>query len=105
MRAWGKPWSTENAPATSCALRALPVYDRGVEWIFGKPVEDLRLDELRAFLDDAGDEPLTWELKGDEREGRWVRREQVLKAVCGFANADRGRVLIIGGHKRRGASG
>ena len=60
---------------------------------------------LRAFLDDAGDEPLTWELKGDEKAGRWVRREQVLEAVCGFANSDRGGVLLIGGHKRRGAPG
>src|SRR4051794_2238162 len=73
-----------------------------MEWLFGKPLDELELKELRGFLDHAGHEPLTWEVKGDEHAGRWVRRDQVLKAVCGFANSDRGGVLIIGGHKRQG---
>lgn len=76
-----------------------------MDWIFGKPLDHLTLEDLRAFLNDAGDEPLTWELKGDEKAGRWVRREQVIENVCGFANSDRGGVLLVGGHKRKGAEG
>jgi hypothetical protein len=76
-----------------------------VEWIFDKPLDQLTLDDVRAFLNEAGHEPLTWEVKGDEREGRWIRAPQVLQAVCAFANSDRGGVLLIGGHKRRGPVG
>lgn len=73
--------------------------------IFGVPIDELDAEALRGFLDQAGDEPLTWELKGDEKNGRWIRRDQVLRAVCGFANSDRGGVLIVGGHKRRDRAG
>jgi hypothetical protein len=53
--------------------------------------EDLSLDKVREFLNAAAFEALTWEAKG----GVAPRSESVRKAVCGFANA-RGGTLILG---------
>lgn len=53
--------------------------------------ETLTLDEVREFLQGAAFEAITWEAKG----GTAPRKESVRKAVCGFANA-RGGTLILG---------
>jgi hypothetical protein len=53
--------------------------------------EDLTLDTVREFLNAAMFEALTWEAKG----GVAPRPESVRKAVCGFANAG-GGTLILG---------
>jgi hypothetical protein len=55
---------------------------------------------VETFLADAGDEGLTWEVKGDVKTSRWRRREQVEKAVGAFANSQLGGVLVIGAERR-----
>lgn len=59
--------------------------------IFGVPFDELDAGRLRAYLDQAGDEPLLWEAKGTE-----VHRNEVLRQVCGFANSHEGGYLILG---------
>jgi hypothetical protein len=60
--------------------------------IFGVPWDDLALEHVKAFLDDADDEPYLWEAKGG---GERLASRTVRKAVCGFANS-RGGWLIVG---------
>jgi hypothetical protein len=62
---------------------------------FDDRFDALTLDELRAFLEDAADEGLTWEAKG----GDAPHAASVRKAVCGFANAI-GGTLILGADRR-----
>lgn len=62
--------------------------------IFSVPWGEVELGHLRGFLASAGDEGLTWEAKGEERP----RPETVRRAVCGFANAI-GGYLIIGAER------
>jgi hypothetical protein len=59
--------------------------------IFGVECDELELEHVRAFLDGAGREPLTWEAKGTT-----LRSEQVTKYVCGFANAVDGGYVLLG---------
>lgn len=72
-----------------------------IDSLFGVPWEKLEKSHLISFLQNAGDEGLTWEVKGDRRTGRWPRREQVEKAVSGFANSQLGGVLIIGAERNK----
>lgn len=51
---------------------------------------NVTLEGVREFLDEAAFEGITWEAKGHD-----LRKEHVRKAVCGFANA-RGGTLIVG---------
>lgn len=62
--------------------------------LFDSAWEDLTLEHVRDFLDDAGDEPLTWEAKADDERGR-LHARSVQKAVCGLTNQI-GGYLIIG---------
>ncbi|MGH2885863.1 MAG: hypothetical protein ACRDPA_24745, partial [Solirubrobacteraceae bacterium] len=55
------------------------------------PWTELRLDDVRDFLDAAGPEPLLWEAKGGEPSKGEVRLQ-----VCGFANNHEGGFLILG---------
>lgn len=73
-------------------------YLRGVRQIFDMAWTELDVGSVERFLADASDEGLTWEAKGKETP----RRDSVLKAVCGFANA-LGGYLIIGAE--RGSTG
>lgn len=67
------------------------------------PIHHVDLDDVRAFLDDAGEEGLTWEAKADEDDRRQraageapgqLGAHTIRKAVCGFANAIGGYVII-----------
>jgi predicted HTH transcriptional regulator len=62
-----------------------------METIFRVDWDDLELDDVAAFLADAGDEGLTWEAKGTERP----HPGSVRKHASGFANSI-GGVLLIG---------
>jgi Schlafen, AlbA_2 len=59
--------------------------------IFGVPWSELELEHVKAFLDQADDEPLLWEAKGTALDKNEVRRQ-----VCGFANSHDGGDLILG---------
>ena len=76
-----------------------------VESLFRVPWSDLDKPHVVRFLADAGDEGLTWEAKGDAKESRWLRREQIEKAVSGFANSQLGGVLVIGAERKEGDQG
>lgn len=65
-----------------------------VENPFGVPLARLSLRQLERFLAGAGDEPLTWEAKGDG--DRPLHSGTVRKAICAFANSDLGGWLILG---------
>jgi hypothetical protein len=66
-----------------------------MESIFGKPWDAVELEDVEAFLADAGDEGLTWEAKGTERP----HPGSVRKHACAFANAI-GGFLIIGASRK-----
>ncbi len=72
-------------------------YSWGVQRLFDVDWQDLDIEHVESFLAEAGDEGLTWEGKG-ERE---PHRDSVRKAVCGFANAV-GGYLIIGAERSEG---
>jgi hypothetical protein len=59
--------------------------------LFGKPLHDLKLENIQRFLDDADAEPLLWEAKATE-----LRKNGVRKEVCGFANGHQTGYLILG---------
>jgi hypothetical protein len=65
--------------------------------IFGIPWNQLELEHVRRFLDDAGPEPLLWEAKGIRADKGEIRRQ-----VCGFANSHEGGYLIIGADETGG---
>lgn len=62
---------------------------------FGTGWEELSLEDVARFLADAREEGLSWEAKSE------VRPESVRKAVCGFANAQ-GGFLIVGAERDAG---
>ena len=66
---------------------------------FGVAWEDLDLTRLEAFFADADEEPLTWEAKGGGPDG--LRRDQIVKAVCGFANSELGGFIVKVTRERR----
>jgi hypothetical protein len=70
-----------------------------IDSLFGVSWKELEISHLISFLQVAGDEGLTWEVKGDRKASRWPRREQVEKAVSGFANSQLGGILIIGAER------
>ena len=76
-----------------------------VEALLGVPWEELEREHLEAFLDTAGDEGLTWEVKGDRKASRWPRPEQVYEPACAFGNSVDGGLLIIGAERRRSERG
>lgn len=63
--------------------------------LFDVPWRDLKRSDVEAFLDDAGEEGVTWEAKGKGRERDCPRPDTLLKAVCGLANQI-GGYLILG---------
>jgi hypothetical protein len=71
----------------------------GAVTIFGAPWEELRLEDVEAFLEQADDEPLLWEAKGTSLDKNEVRRQ-----VCGFANSHEGGYLILGAERVSGDS-
>jgi hypothetical protein len=62
--------------------------------VFGPPWEELQLEHVATFLEEAGSEPLLWEAKGTEAKAKEVRRQ-----VCGFANSHEGGYLILGANE------
>lgn len=68
--------------------------------LFGKPLHETSVEDVEAFLADAGEEGLTWEAKGNKEP----HRDAVRKAVAGFANAN-GGYLIIGAETNASDSG
>jgi Putative DNA-binding domain len=71
-----------------------------IDRLFAVPWEVLDKPQVETFLDTAGNEGLTWEVKGDAKSGRWPRREQIEKAVGAFANSQLGGVLLVGAERR-----
>jgi len=66
--------------------------------LFGKPWDDVEVEDVEAFLAEAGDEGLLWEAKGTEQP----HPGSVRKAVSGFANAS-GGYYIVGAERVDGA--
>jgi hypothetical protein len=66
--------------------------------IFGPRWDALRLEDLRAFLDDADAEPLLWEAKGrNPRDpSKELDRHDLRKDMCAFANHHEAGYLILG---------
>lgn len=66
--------------------------------LFGKALRDLSLEDLEAFLSDAGEEGVLWEAKADGTAegtgGGRLRPQHVERPVCGFANQLGGCLLI-----------
>jgi hypothetical protein len=62
--------------------------------LFPSPWTSIELDDVRAFLADAGEEGVTWEAKADDDAGR-LRPDSIRKAACGLANQI-GGYLILG---------
>ncbi len=71
-----------------------------VESLLGASWDELERSHVENFLAEAGDEGLTWEIKGDAHRGVWPRREQIEKAVSGFGNSHLGGVLILGAERK-----
>jgi hypothetical protein len=70
--------------------------------LFDEPWQTLDLAHVRAFLDDAGDEGVTWEAKADDERGR-LHADALAKAACGLANQVGGYILIGAKQPKRGA--
>lgn len=66
--------------------------DRVID-LFGVPWSNLDLPGLRAFLDDAGEEGVTWEAKADDERGQ-LGADAIRKAACGLANQIGGYVIV-----------
>jgi hypothetical protein len=64
--------------------------------IFRVPWEDLGLDDVRAFLADAGDEGIRWEAKAADprRPDAKIDPDLVRAAMCGLANSMGGYVIV-----------
>jgi hypothetical protein len=69
-----------------------------VQQLFDTTWGELDVESVERFLAEAGDEGLTWEAKGKKAP----HRDSIRKAVCGFANA-LGGYLIVGAE--RGSAG
>ena len=74
-------------------------YRRRVQQLFDRPWDSLDVESVKRFLADADDEGVLWEAKGTQVPNR----DSVRKAVCGFANA-LGGYLILGAQRRNNAS-
>lgn len=61
--------------------------------LFAVSWPEVGLDHVRAFLDDAGSEGVTWEAKADDERGI-LRPDSIRKAACGLANQIGGYVII-----------
>jgi hypothetical protein len=61
--------------------------------LFGVSWDELRCDDVAAFLADAGEEGITWEAKGDDDRGT-LRPDSIRKAACGLANTLGGYVIV-----------
>jgi hypothetical protein len=68
--------------------------------IFSQSWDALDASSINAFLADEVDEGLLWEAKGDGRDP--LGPHVIRKAVCGFANSERGGYLVVGAEKRDG---
>jgi hypothetical protein len=80
-------------PSISCVG-----YCRRMRQLFDRAWDSLDVESVRRFLADADDEGLLWEAKGTQVP----HRDSVRKAVCGFANA-LGGYLILGAEMRNNA--
>lgn len=69
-----------------------------MQQLFDAPWDRLDVESVERFLADADDEGLLWEAKGTKAP----RRESVQKAVCGFANA-LGGYLVLGAERTSGS--
>ena len=65
--------------------------------VFGVTWDELTLEQLAAFLEQAPPEPLSWEAK------EAARPDSVRKQVCGFANGHEVGYLILGAKQHDGA--
>jgi len=65
--------------------------------IFGVPWQELDLEAVGRFLQDAGAEALLWEAKGTD-----LNRGEIREQVCGFANSHEGGYLILGATEETG---
>jgi hypothetical protein len=68
--------------------------------LFNVAWDRLEKSHVEQFLDDAGDEGVTWEAKG-AGESRGPHRDSLGKAACGFANQI-GGYLIVGATRSDG---
>jgi predicted HTH transcriptional regulator len=74
--------------------------------IFRVPWSDVGPDDVRRFLEDAGDEGITWEAKAADPRKPDARLDArvVREAACGLANAVGGFILLgVARDKRTGA--
>ena len=64
--------------------------------IFRVPYEALRLDDVRKFLSDAGNEGITWETKGPrpDRPDDPLHPRHIREAACGIANSLGGFIIL-----------
>ncbi|HKT83489.1 MAG TPA: ATP-binding protein [Solirubrobacterales bacterium] len=69
--------------------------------LFGVPWTELRRSHVEGFLDEAGEEGVTWEAKGGGEDQARPRSDSLRKAACGFANQI-GGYLIIGASRKDG---
>jgi hypothetical protein len=91
--------------------RARPTLDAMPPVLFDVAWDALELDNVRAFLSDAGEESVTWEAKADDDDQRAraagqepgrLGKQTIRKAVCGLANQIGGYVIV--GARRAKAS-
>lgn len=69
------------------------VYARRVIDLFDVPWQQLDEDAVQRFLDDSGEEGITWEAKADDTRGV-LRPDSLRKAACGLANQLGGYVIV-----------
>jgi Putative DNA-binding domain len=69
--------------------------------LFGVPWAELRLAAIESFLDEAGEEGVTWEAKGGGKDQARPRPASLRKAACGLANQI-GGYLIVGASREGG---
>lgn len=69
--------------------------------LFGATWDDLTLSHVDRLLADSSEETLTWEAKSDG--ANQLGPQTIRKAVCGFANSERGGYLILGAELINGA--
>jgi hypothetical protein len=67
--------------------------------LFGVPWAELKRSHLESFLDDAGEEGVTWEAKGGGEDQVHPHPGSLRKAACGLANQIGGYLIIGASHK------
>ncbi len=67
--------------------------------LFGVPWPELRNSHVEEFLNNADEEGVNWEAKGEGPNGNRPRPESLCKAACGFANQI-GGYLIVGASRK-----